>query len=88
MLIQDLAFCLQVIVDSKIPRKLDDCLLNPPCGCTNPGKELKCEDCEHLEACMSRFRSVKLSGNTKVVQKGENKKRVAKRCRFASRLTL
>ncbi|WP_245912473.1 hypothetical protein [Brunnivagina elsteri] len=35
-------------------QKPADCYLNPPCACINPGKEIECENCEHLESCLSR----------------------------------
>lgn len=52
-------FCQDVIVlwqdtfDSFTPKQSSECFLNPPCGCLHPGKELACEECSHLEACLS-----------------------------------
>ncbi len=45
----------------------DACLVNLPCGCSNPGKELKCEDCSHLEACLSRCKSIQVSNSHKKI---------------------
>lgn len=42
------------MVDNLKPKNPGDCYLNPACGCPNPGKEMQCEDCEYLEACLSR----------------------------------
>jgi hypothetical protein len=50
-----------VLKDSDTPKNPEQCFLNPPCGCSNPGKELCCEDCPHLEACLSRFKSLSSS---------------------------
>lgn len=55
MFIQDLLICLQVTADLFAQKKPSDCFLNPPCNCPDPGKQLQCEDCEHLEACLSHF---------------------------------
>ncbi len=53
MFIQNVLICLQVTTDFLTRKKPSDCYLNPPCHCPNPGKELQCEDCEYLEACLS-----------------------------------
>ena len=50
-----------VLRDGDTPKHPKECFLNPPCGCSNPGKELQCEDCPHLEACLSRFKSIRSS---------------------------
>jgi hypothetical protein len=55
MFIQDVLICLQLSVDCLTAKHPSDCLSKPLCGCAHPGKELQCEDCEHLEACLSRF---------------------------------
>jgi hypothetical protein len=55
MFIQDLVLCLQLTADNLTSKKPSDCFVNPPCECPNPGKEPHCEDCEHLEACLSHF---------------------------------
>ena len=47
-----------VLRDGDTPKHPKECFLNPPCGCSNPGKELQCEDCPHLEGCLSRFKSI------------------------------
>ncbi|MBE9207509.1 hypothetical protein IQ244_13440 [Nostoc sp. LEGE 06077] len=63
-MVRDVIFCIQetaaeiIFQYSSTPKKLSEFLMNPPCGCTNPGKELKCEDCPYLEACLS---SIKLA---------------------------
>lgn len=48
-----------VLKDSKTPKQPADCFLNPPCGCSNPGQALQCEDCPYLEGCLSRFKTAK-----------------------------
>jgi hypothetical protein len=73
MLLQDLMFTLQVIVDGCKPKTANDCVVNPPCGCANPGKELQCENCEHLEACLSRFQPVKFLDNKVKVKSGQRR---------------
>lgn len=50
-----------VLRDQETPKNPKECFLNPPCGCSNPGQELQCEDCPHLEACLSRFKSIRSS---------------------------
>ncbi|PMB49822.1 hypothetical protein CEN39_20135 [Fischerella thermalis CCMEE 5201] len=55
MFIQDLLICLQITVDIFTHKKPSDCLSNLPCNCPHPGKNLECEDCEYLEACLSDF---------------------------------
>ena len=54
MLINDLLVCLQMTADKYTHGKPSDCYVNLPCGCRNPGKEIKCENCEYLESCLSR----------------------------------
>jgi hypothetical protein len=61
-MVQDLIFCLQEATLKFILKKYSplkdpaECFVNPPCGCTNPGRELQCEDCPYLEACLSSFK--------------------------------
>lgn len=61
-MLQDLIFCLQeaalqfVFKKYSTPQESAECFVNPPCGCANPGKEIQCEECTHLEACLSSFR--------------------------------
>lgn len=55
MFLQDLVLCLQLAVDCLTPKKPADCFIQPSCGCANPGKEMACESCEYLEACLSDF---------------------------------
>ncbi len=45
-----------VLRDCETPKHPNECFLNPPCGCSNPGKSLECEECPYLEACLSRFK--------------------------------
>ena len=45
-----------VLRDFETPKRPEECFLNPPCGCSNPGKSLECEECPYLEACLSRFK--------------------------------
>lgn len=58
-MVQDCIFCLQEAAleffakKRVFPTNPKDCFVNPPCGCPNPGKEIQCEDCPHLEACLS-----------------------------------
>jgi hypothetical protein len=40
-----------------------ECYFNLPCGCANPGRELKCEDCHYLEYCLSRVKQQGAYGN-------------------------
>jgi hypothetical protein len=54
MFLQDIVICLQLTVDNFISKNPPDCLLNLPCGCSQPGKKLCCENCEYLEACLSQ----------------------------------
>jgi hypothetical protein len=51
-----------LLKDPDTPKHPKECFLNPPCGCSNPGKELQCEECPHIEACLSRFKSISFSG--------------------------
>ncbi len=61
-MVKDFVFCLQeaalslIFKKSWIPKEPSECYVNPPCGCNNPGKNLKCEDCPYLEACLSNCR--------------------------------
>jgi hypothetical protein len=61
-MVQDCIFCLQEAALQFLSKKPvyptdpKDCFVNPPCGCPNPGKEIQCEDCPHLEACLSNCR--------------------------------
>jgi hypothetical protein len=67
MFYQNLIFCLRetavrfVFREPDTPKHPEECFLNPPCGCSNPGKELQCEECPHLEGCLSRFKTIKYS---------------------------
>jgi hypothetical protein len=45
-----------VLKESFTPQQPNECFLNPPCGCSKPGKSLECEDCPYLEACLSQFK--------------------------------
>lgn len=60
MLCRDLLIFVQEVTNRYTERKPDKSLVNPACGCKHPGKELKCEDCPELEACMSRIKSLKI----------------------------
>ncbi|BAY16220.1 hypothetical protein NIES2109_25140 [Nostoc sp. HK-01] len=61
-MVKDVILCLQeaaaeiIFKPNSISNKLSECFISPPCGCANPGKELKCEDCPYLEACLSRIK--------------------------------
>jgi hypothetical protein len=63
MIYQDVILLLREIAFQAVPVQPEECLLSLPCGCTCPGKELRCEDCPHLEACLSRFKTLRASGN-------------------------
>ncbi len=53
-----------LLKDSDTPKQASECFLNPPCGCSNPGTELQCEDCPYLEACLSRFKTLSSKSRT------------------------
>ncbi len=61
-MVQDIIFCLKeatlyyILKKYSEPRNPAECFINPSCGCENPGKELKCENCTYLEACLSHFK--------------------------------
>lgn len=63
-MVKECIFCLQEVALQLIfkkylpPQNPSECFVNPPCGCPNPGKELQCEDCIYLEACLSNFRQL------------------------------
>lgn len=61
MLCRDLFLCLRETAYHFAPKKPSECFLNPPCGCPRPGQEPQCEDCPHLEACLSRSQPPKVS---------------------------
>jgi hypothetical protein len=50
-----------VLGQPSTPKHRQECFLNPPCGCSNPGQELQCEDCPHLEGCLSQFKTPRVS---------------------------
>ncbi|RCJ36488.1 hypothetical protein A6770_15800 [Nostoc minutum NIES-26] len=64
-MMQDLIFCLQEATVQLLSKKYypptdpSECFVNPPCECNNPGKNLQCEDCPYLEACLSSFKTGK-----------------------------
>jgi hypothetical protein len=47
-----------LLKDSDTPKHPQECFLHAPCGCSNPGQEIQCEDCPYLEACLSRFKII------------------------------
>lgn len=55
---RDVILLLQDAVGHKALKQPKECFLNPLCGCSHPGRELQCEDCPYLEACLSRFHRV------------------------------
>ena len=59
MFLQDLMLCLQLTVDNCKSKNSSECLLHLPCGCLHPGKEVCCENCEYLEACLSQKQMLK-----------------------------
>jgi hypothetical protein len=66
MIYQDVILLLREIAFQAAPKQPEECLLSLPCGCTCPGKELRCEDCPHLEACLSRSKTRRFPGNNKL----------------------
>ncbi|BAY76685.1 hypothetical protein NIES25_31420 [Nostoc linckia NIES-25] len=61
-MVKDLIFCLQeaalefIFNNFSKPKNVSECYINPPCGCSNPGQNIQCEDCVYLEACLSSFK--------------------------------
>ncbi|MBL1198721.1 MAG: hypothetical protein FWK04_06470 [Nostoc sp. GBBB01] len=61
-MVKDLIFCLHeaalefIFKKSSTPKDVSECYINPPCECTNPGRNIQCEDCVYLEACLSSFK--------------------------------
>jgi hypothetical protein len=53
--------CRAVLKKPFTPTHPEECFLNPPCGCANPGKDIQCEDCPYLEGCLSYFKTSKAS---------------------------
>ncbi|BAY97810.1 hypothetical protein NIES37_17550 [Tolypothrix tenuis PCC 7101] len=62
-MVRDLMLCLQEVAlefvrkKYRVTQQVAECFENPPCGCINPGKELQCEDCSHLESCLSNLKA-------------------------------
>lgn len=54
MFLKDISICCQLFADTLKKKEANKCYIKPACGCLNPGKELKCENCEYLESCLSR----------------------------------
>lgn len=63
---KDFVFCLQEAVlyfrlkNSPTQKDYSECFVNPPCGCSNPGQNIQCEDCAYLEACLSNCKLQKV----------------------------
>ncbi|WP_190469477.1 hypothetical protein [Aerosakkonema funiforme] len=57
MLCRDLIICLRETAFHLAPKQPADCLVNLPCGCSDPGKHQQCEGCPHLEGCLSRCKT-------------------------------
>jgi hypothetical protein len=80
MLDQGLILCLReaawsiLLKQPLAPKDPQECFLNLPCNCVNPGKELECEECPHLEGCLSQFKSSKSSGRQLKLSVKNNKK--------------
>nr|WP_242039622.1 hypothetical protein [Anabaena sphaerica] len=76
-MVQDLIVCLQeatlyfICKKSWVPKEPNECFVNLPCGCQNPGKEIKCEDCQYLEGCLSSWKL-----NQDYVKQGKSVKRM------------
>jgi hypothetical protein len=66
MIYQDVILLLREIAFQAVQEQPEDSFFNLPCGCTCPGKELRCEDCPHLEACLSRSKTRRFPGNNKL----------------------
>ncbi len=66
-MMQDFILCLEeatlqlIFKKYSSPRDPSECFVNLPCGCNNPGKNLQCENCPYLEACLSSFKTKKSS---------------------------
>lgn len=58
-MLQDIIVCLKeatayfILRKHVTPQEPAECFRNSPCDCANPGKDMKCEDCPYLEACLS-----------------------------------
>lgn len=61
-MVKDLIICLQEATEYFLLRKYwvakppQACYVNLPCKCSHPGREIKCEDCQHLESCLSTWK--------------------------------
>lgn len=61
-MLKDCIFCLQETASQLIlkkdlpPQNPSECFVNLPCACAHPGREIQCEDCPYLEACLSNFK--------------------------------
>jgi hypothetical protein len=66
-MVKDFVFCLQeaalyfIFKKFQTHKDASECFVNPPCGCTNPGKNPQCEDCVYLEVCLSNCKLEKIS---------------------------
>ena len=69
MMKRDIIFSLQeaalqfIFQKSFTPKNPSECFINPSCGCANPGKQLQCEECPELKACLSGFQLAVSYGN-------------------------
>jgi len=54
MLFQDLILVLRETAAYSARQRSQPSCMNLPCDCASPGQEAQCEDCPHLEACLSR----------------------------------
>jgi hypothetical protein len=54
MFFQDLMIVLRETAAYSARQQLQPSCTSLPCGCAAPGQETQCEDCPHLEACLSR----------------------------------
>ncbi|HEY9875081.1 MAG TPA: hypothetical protein V6D12_16715 [Candidatus Obscuribacterales bacterium] len=63
MIPQDFILFIQETASCFSGKQHEQCLLNPPCGCANPGKDLQCESCPHLEASLSHLKTRRASAS-------------------------
>lgn len=61
MICEDYILLIQDIFSQGVIKHPSECFLNPPCGCLHPGKESQCENCPHLETCLSQFKPLRAS---------------------------
>ena len=73
MLCQDYIILLRDLIAERSAKQPSVCLTNLPCGCAYPGREIQCEECPDLEACLSYSKSLQTSA-TKVKKRSTSLK--------------